>query len=78
MLSLREARFKASMTQGKIFQKTHIYPSRYSYIERGIFNARRDEREKIARALNCSVSDIAWPTDQQAQVEGGDIGDRIR
>ncbi len=74
MLSLREARFKAGMTQGQIFLQTNIYPSRYSYIERGIFKARRDEREKIARALNYSVSDIAWFTDQQAQVESGDKG----
>ena len=57
-MTLREARFFKGFNQYDIALKTGIPQSKISLIERGYIEPRDDEKEKIAKALNCQVADI--------------------
>ena len=65
MLSpLRKKRFLSELTIYDLSQRTGIDPCRISLIERDYKMPRDEEREKIALALGCDVSDI-FPTIQE-------------
>ena len=55
---LREKRFFGELTIYDLSQKTGIDPAKISLIERGYKAPREDEKEKIAKTLNCKVTDI--------------------
>ena len=57
-MTLREARFFKGLNQWDISFKTGIPQSKLSLIERGYVDPRKDEKKKIAKALNCKVEDI--------------------
>ena len=56
--SLRERRFFGELSIYDLSQKTGIDPAKISLIERGYKTPREDEKKKIAKALNCKVTDI--------------------
>ena len=55
---LRIKRFFAELTIYALSQKSGIDPGRISLLERGFKVPRDDEKERIAKALNCDVEDI--------------------
>jgi transcriptional regulator with XRE-family HTH domain len=57
-MTLREARFFKGLNQYDIALRTGIPQSKISLIERGYIEPKDDEKEKIAKALNCQVADI--------------------
>ena len=57
-MTLKEARFFKGLNQWDISVKTGIPQSKLSLIERGYIKPREDEKKKIAKALNCKVTDI--------------------
>ena len=63
--SLRERRFFGELSIYDLSQKTGIDPAKISLIERGYKTPREDEKKKIAKALNCKVTDI-FPKNERA------------
>ena len=57
-MTLREARFFKGLNQYDIALRTGIAQSKISLIERGYLEPKDDEKEKIAKALNCHAADI--------------------
>jgi len=57
-MTLKEARFFKGLTQWDIAIKTGISQPTLSLIERGYVTPKEQEKKKIARALNCKVTDI--------------------
>ena len=55
---LRQKRFFEELSIYDLGQKTGIDPAKISLIERGYKVPRKDEKEIIAEALNCEISDI--------------------
>ncbi len=55
---LREKRFFDELSIYDLSQNTGIDPSKISLIERGYKAPSADEKRKIAKALNCDVTDI--------------------
>ena len=53
--ALRHARLDADFTLFDIQQRTRIPQSRLSLIERELIEARPDEQERVAEALQCAV-----------------------
>jgi len=62
---IRLERIKKEITQIDLWMKTGIPQWRISLIERGIM-PKLDEKEKIAKALSCKVTDI-FPQNQVNQ-----------
>jgi transcriptional regulator with XRE-family HTH domain len=60
MLNLRQKRYEAELTQYDMVNRAKIHQSTYSLIERGYRLATQDEKERLARALNCTVHEIDW------------------
>lgn len=57
-MTLREARFFKGLNQWDISLKTGISQSKLSLVERGYIDLREDEKKKIAKVLNCKVTEI--------------------
>ena len=55
---LREKRFFGELSIYDLSQKTGVDPAKISLIERGYKVPREDEKKKIAKALNCKLTDI--------------------
>lgn len=55
---LRKRRFFGELSIYDLSQKTGIDPAKISLIERGYKFPRKDEKKKIAKALDCKVTDI--------------------
>jgi len=64
-MNLREARFKARLTQFDLRIRTGIHQSKISYIERGYITPRPDEKKALATALGIDEREIEFdgPTD---------------
>ena len=58
MNRLRIIRAEKGITQFDLRIKTGINQSKISLAENGYIELRDDEKEKIAKALNCKVTDI--------------------
>ncbi len=57
-MTLREARFFKGLNQWDISVRTGIPQSKISLFERGYLSPKEEEKKKIAKALNCRVTDI--------------------
>jgi transcriptional regulator with XRE-family HTH domain len=57
---LREARFKKGLTQFDLRIKTGIHQSRISLLERGYYEPRAEEIEKLARALSIPANELEF------------------
>lgn len=57
-MNLKEKRFFKGFNQYDISLKTGIPQSKISLIERGYVNPKPDEKQKIAEALGCRVSEV--------------------
>ena len=55
---LRQKRFFGELSIYDLSQKTGVDPARISLIERGYKMPREDEKERIAKALDCEIVDI--------------------
>lgn len=61
---LREKRFFKEMSIYDLALETGINPARISLLERNYKVPRKDEKERLARALNCRVEDI-FPNNEE-------------
>ena len=59
-MDLREVRFKKRMSQWELSKRTGVHQSRISLIENG-HPAKKEERVKLAKALECRPENIHWP-----------------
>ncbi|UCC39351.1 MAG: helix-turn-helix transcriptional regulator [Candidatus Aminicenantes bacterium] len=55
---LREKRFFKEMSLYDLALETDIDPARISLLERNYRVPKKDEKERLAKALNCRVEDI--------------------
>lgn len=68
----RRARLDAELTMFDMFKKTRIQPSRLSLIERGLVEARADERDRIGKALHANTADLFPAAGLAEQQPAGD------
>ena len=57
-MDIKEARFRAGLSQYDIALKTGIPQSKLSLGERGYLNFNEVEKKKIAKVLNCKPHDL--------------------
>ena len=55
---LREKRLLSEQSIYEVSRKTDIDAARISLIERGYKTPRQDEKEKLSKALDCSVDEV--------------------
>ena len=59
-MELREVRFKRRLSQWELSLQSGVHQSRISLIENG-HPAKKDEKEKICRAIKIELDKIEWP-----------------
>ena len=60
-MTLREIRFKRSLSQWHLSLKSTVPQSRISLGERGLVTFTEKEKEAIVSSLGLSTDDIEWP-----------------
>lgn len=74
-MNLKEARFKAGLTQWELANRSGVNPSKISLIERGHVAPRRFELTALAEALRVSPESVEWP--QRSRFGARDAMDTI-
>jgi transcriptional regulator with XRE-family HTH domain len=69
MNRLREIRVVKRITQFQLRLSTGIHRSKISLIENGLVEAREDEKDKLAKALDVKVEEIWSLADDKETIE---------
>ena len=65
-MNLKQARFMKNFTQYDLMAKTGIHQSVISQIERGYYAPNEGQKKKLAKALNCRMSEVFSEDDHHA------------